>query len=164
IYMLQAFEEPDFKDEEKADEVFFRLRNKDDKFIRLLRLYGGASEMHNDTTTNKRLYSPKVNEYRKELVKWIKDNFVDAYEITYRGHQAKVMDHGLFLPETDTVIELVDSVAESLLSQWFEDKYPDYPSFRKLDHGFLTRENMHTYVRDALDYLNGRTNTQGEAI
>lgn len=28
IYMLQAFEEPDFKDEQKEDEVFFRLKKK----------------------------------------------------------------------------------------------------------------------------------------
>lgn len=164
IYMLQAFEEPQFKDEEKPDEVFFRLKNKDDKFVKLLRLYGGANEMYNDTTTNKRLYEPKKNEYRKKLVNWIKDNFVEAYEITYRGNEAKVMDHGLFLPEVDTIIELIDSVAEIFLSQWFQEKYPKYPSFRKLNEAYLTRHNINTYVNDALDYLNGKTNAQGEAI
>ena len=33
IYMLQPFEEPKFKDEEKEDEIFFRLVKKDDNFV-----------------------------------------------------------------------------------------------------------------------------------
>lgn len=165
IYMLQAFEEPDFKDEQKEDEVFFRLTKKNDTFIELLRLYGGATEMYNDTTTNKQLYKPKMEDYRKKLVKWIKDHFVEAYEIVYRGKTAGVMDHGMFLPSNpDTLVDLVDSVSQDLLSQWFEVKYPDYPAFRKLENAFLTKKNIHTYVKDALDYLGGRKTGQGEAI
>ncbi|MGM0840266.1 MAG: DUF6079 family protein [Bacillota bacterium] len=165
IYMLQAFEEPNFKDEQKEDEVFFRLKKKNEKFIELLRLYGGATEMYNDTTTNRQLYKPKMDDYRKKLVKWIKDNFVDAYEIVYRGKSAGVLEHGMFLPSNpDTLVELVDSVSQDLLSQWFEEKYDEYPSFRKLENSYLTKKNIHTYVKDALDYLNGRRTAQGEAI
>ena len=40
IYVLQPFEEPKFKDEERPDEVFFRLKEKDEQFVNLLRLYG----------------------------------------------------------------------------------------------------------------------------
>src|SRR5699024_10201262 len=153
IYMLQAFEEPNFKDEQKEDEVFFRLTKKNDTFINLIRLFGGATEMYNDTTTNKQLYKPKIENYRRKLVKWIKDNFVDAYEIVYRGKTAQVMDHGMFLPSNpDTLIELIDSVSQNLLSQWFEEKYPDYPIFGRLNQSLLTRKNMHTYVQDALNY------------
>ncbi|MFC4660780.1 DUF6079 family protein [Oceanobacillus aidingensis] len=165
IYMLQAFEEPNFKDEQKEDEVFFRLKKKDNTFIQLLRLYGGATEMYNDTTTNKKLYKPKMEDYKKKLVKWIKENFVDAYEIVYRGKSAGVLEHGMFLPSNpDTLVELIDSVSQDLLSQWFEVRYEEYPSFRKLEHSFLTKKNIHTYVKDALDYLNGRKTNQGEAI
>ncbi|WP_254843978.1 DUF6079 family protein [Virgibacillus dokdonensis] len=165
IYMLQAFEEPNFKDEQKEDEVFFRLKKKNDTFVDLLRLYGGATEMYNDTTTNKKLYKPKMEEYKKKLVKWIKENFVDTYEIVYRGKSAGVLEHGMFLPSNpDTLVELVDSVSQDLLSQWFEVKYEEYPSFRKLEHSYLTKKNIATYVKDALDYLNGRKTNQGEAI
>src|SRR5699024_11233723 len=69
IYMLQAFEVPDYTDEEKEDEVFFRLKKKNEEFIELLRKYGGAVEMLNDTSTNKKLYSPKVESFRKSLIK-----------------------------------------------------------------------------------------------
>ena len=165
IYMLQAFEEPKFKDEEKEDEVFFRLKKKNDEFIKLLRLYGGATEMYNDTTTNKNLYKPKITEYQRKLVKWIKEHFVDAYEVVYKGKSANVLEHGIFLPSNpDTLVDLIDSVSQDLLSQWFEVKYSEYPSFRKIDRSFLTKANMHTYVNDALDYLNGKRKAQGEAI
>ena len=165
IYMLQPFVEPKFKDEEKEDEVFFRLKKKNDDFIKLLRQYGGATVMYGETNTNKRLYKPKMDQYKKDLVKWVKDNFVDAYEVVYRGKAASVLEHGLFLPANpDTLVELIDSVSQDLLSQWFEVKYSDYPSFRKLERSFLTKENMHTYVKDALDYLNGKRTRTGEAV
>ncbi|HLR72039.1 MAG TPA: DUF6079 family protein, partial [Pseudogracilibacillus sp.] len=154
IYMLQAFEVPDYTDEEKEDEVFFRLKKKNEEFIELLRKYGGAVEMLNDTSTNKKLYSPKVESFRKSLIKWIKENFVDAYEVIYKGKKGSVLDHGFFLPPNpDTLIEVVDSVAQDFLSEWFAVKYEDYPSFGKLDRSYITKDNLHTYVKDALDYL-----------
>lgn len=165
IYMLQAFEEPKFRDEENEDEVFFRLSKKNDEFIRLLRLYGGATEMYNDTTTNKNLYKPKVTEYQRKLVRWMKENFAEAYEIVYKGKNANVLEHGFLLAgHPDTLIEIIDTVSQDLLSQWFEVKYSEYPSFRKIEQSYLTKANMHTYVKDALDYLNGRRKAQGEAI
>ncbi|MGI1798584.1 DUF6079 family protein [Priestia sp. TRN 1309] len=165
IYMLQPFEEPKFKDEHKEDEVFFRLIKKNDELIDLLRLYGGACEMYNDTITNRHLYKPKMDAYFKKLIKWLKENFVDAFEIVYKGNKANVIEHGFFLPSNpDTLIQVIDSVAQDLLSQWFETKYDEYPSFRKLERSYVTKANMHTYVRDALDYLNGKKTNQGEAI
>lgn len=165
IYMLQPFEEPKFKDEQKEDEVFFRLARKNEDFINRLRLYGGACEMYNDTTTNRQLYKPKMDDYLKKLVKWLKENFVDAFEIVYRGNRANVLEHGFFLPSNpETLIQIIDSVSQDLLSQWFEVKYSEYPSFRKLDRSYVTKANMHTYVKDALDYLNGKKTNQGEAI
>src|SRR5699024_6534585 len=124
-----------------------------------------TTEMYNYTTTNKNLYKPKITEYQRKLVKWIKEHFVDAYEVVYKGKSASVLDHGIFLPSNaDTLVDLIDSVSQDLLSQWFEVKYSDYPVFRKIDRSFLTKGNMHTYVKDALDYLNGNRKAQGEAI
>ncbi|MDA1958414.1 DUF6079 family protein, partial [Bacillus cereus group sp. BcHK114] len=165
IYMLQPFEEPKFKDEQKEDEVFFRLVKKNADFVNLLRLYSGSCEMYNDTTTNRHLYKPKMDDYLKKLVKWLKENFVEAFEIVYRGKHADVLEHGFFLPSNaDTLIQIIDSVAQDLLSQWFEVKYSEYPTFRNLDKSYVTKSNMHTYVKDALDYLNGKKTSQGEAI
>ncbi|AXK17094.1 DUF6079 family protein [Bacillus sp. COPE52] len=165
IYMLQPFEEPKFKDEQKEDEVFFRLIKKNADFVNLLRLYSGSCEMYNDTTTNRHLYKPKMDDYLKKLVKWLKENFVEAFEIVYKGKHADVLEHGFFLPSNpDTLIQIIDSVSQDLLSQWFEVKYSEYPTFRKLDKSYVTKSNMHTYVKDALEYLNGKKTSQGEAI
>ncbi|MED3643830.1 DUF6079 family protein [Caldifermentibacillus hisashii] len=165
IYILQPFDEPKFTDEERPDEVFFRLKEKDEQFVTLLRLYGGAVELYNDTSTSKNLYQPKINEYQKKLVKWLRERFVDAFEVTYKGKSEPVIDHHLFLTqETDTLLDLIDNVAEGLLSQHFEEKYSDYPSFRKLENSYLTRENLSTYVKDALNYIIGKENKTGKAI
>jgi energy-coupling factor transporter ATP-binding protein EcfA2 len=164
IYMLQPFEPPKFKDEEKADEVFFRMTKKDGEFIRLLRLYGGAREMSNDASTTKHLYNRKVEMYLKRLTTWLKENFVEAFEIQYRGKKGSILEFGMFLPGNATLIEIIDAVADGLLSQWFEEKYKDYPSFRKIERGYLTKDNIVTYVSDALSYLNGKITSQGEAI
>src|SRR5690625_3387865 len=165
IYMLHPFVESKFKDEEKEDEVFFRLKKKDASFVKLLRLYGGASVMYAETNTNKRLYKPKMDQYKRDLVKWVKDHFADIYEIVYKGKASGVIEHGLFLPANPhTLVELVDYVSQNLLSEWFEQKYSDYPSFRKIERSYLTMDNIDTYVRDALDYLNGRRSRSGEAM
>lgn len=164
IYMLPPFEEPKYTDELKEDEVFFRLKKKDHAFINLLRLYGGACEMYNDTSTNKHLYAPKREQYLKKIIKWLKESFVDAFEIIYRGKHENVLGHGMFLPHTDTLIDVIDAVSENLLSQWFESKYSEYPSFRKLEQSYITSENISTYVNDALAYLVGKKTNQGKAI
>lgn len=165
IYMLQAFDVPDYKDEEKEDEVFFKLREKNETLIELLRNYGGAVLMSADTSTNKKLYADKIAMYQRELIKWLKDNIVEAYDVIYKGKKGSVLDHGFFLPESPgTLIEVIDSVAQDFLSNWFETKYPEYPSFSKLDRGLLTKDNLPTYVQDALNYLNGKRTTQGEVL
>lgn len=164
IYMLQPFEVPNFKDEEKPDEVFFILKSKDEQLVRLLRLYGGAREMSNDGAATKRLYNEKANSYLKKLTTWIKENFVQAFDIKYRGKSGSVLDFGMFLPQNTTLINIIDTVSEGLLSQSFEDRFEFYPSFRKLERSFLTKENMSTYISDALAYINGRKTNAGEAI
>ena len=50
------------------------------------------------------------------------------------------------------------------MATWFKTKYPDYPVFSRLEKTYLTKENLHTYVNDALGYLNGRRTNQGEAL
>lgn len=165
IYMLQPFEEPKFKDEQKADEVFFRLNKTDKTFLKLLRLYGGAREMSNDAAaTTKRLYTEKADSYRKNIVAWLKEHFVDAYEVKYRGKTGSVFEFGMFLPANETLINIIDTVSEGLLSQWFEEKYETYPSFKKLDRSYLTKDNLQTYISDALSYLSGRKTNAGLAI
>lgn len=164
VYMLQPFDPPKFKDEERADEVFFRLVEKDETFVRALKLYAGAQELAlTASSSTKKLYEQKGDEYLRQLVAWLRDNVLRAYEVTYRGKTERISQFGMFIPQQGTVREIVDAVAEHYLHEWFEEKYFDYPSFKKL-RSPLTQDNLKTYVQDAFRQISGTNTRQGHAI
>lgn len=164
IYLLQPFAPPKFKDEVRADEVFFRLVDKEELFVRVLKLYAGAREMAaTSASSTKKLYEEKANGYLKQLVSWIKEHFVHAFEVTYQGKRERVNEHGMFLPQSGTVKEMIDAVSANLLSQWFDEKYELYPTFSKLRQP-LTRNNIETYVRDTFKQISGTHTKQGHAM
>jgi hypothetical protein len=83
--MLQIFEVPKFKDENKADEVFFKLKVKDESFIRSLKFYAGSREMAASAPSGtKNLYEEKAKEYLQRLTRWLRDNFLSAFELLIR--------------------------------------------------------------------------------
>ena len=64
LYFLQPFDAPYFKDEKKADEVFFKLKDRDDTFDRTLRLYAGAREQAAAASgSNKKIYEDKAGDH-----------------------------------------------------------------------------------------------------
>lgn len=164
IYLLQPFAPPKFKDEQKSDEVFFKLVDKDETFMRALTLYAGAKEMATTAASStKKLYESKAEAYLKQLVKWLRENLTTAFELTYKGKTDRVAEYGMFIPVGASVREVIDSVASECLSQHFDEKYPDYPSFGKLQTP-MTKDSLATYVQDALKNLNGANTRQGYAI
>src|SRR5699024_9867510 len=164
IYLLQPFAHPKFKDEHKADEVFFKLVDKDETFIRALSLYAGAKEMATTASSStKKLYESKAEVYLKELVKWLRENLTSAFELTYKGKTDRVAEYGMFIPNGASVREVIDAVSSECLSQSFEDVYADYPSFTKLQTP-MTKESLLTYVQDAMKNLAGSNTRQGQAF
>src|SRR5699024_6426483 len=164
IYLLQPFAPPKFKDEHKADEVFFKLVDKDETFIRALSLYAGAKEMATTASSStKKLYESKAEVYLKELVKWLRENLTSAFELTYKGKTDRVAEYGMFIPNGASVREVIDAVSSECLSQSFEDVYADYPSFTKLQTP-MTKESLLTYVQDAMKNLAGSNTRQGQAF
>ncbi|MGS2777775.1 DUF6079 family protein [Robertmurraya sp. GLU-23] len=165
IYMLKPFSDMKFNNEQRSDEVFFQLTVKEEQFVRLLKMYAGAREMEiSATSATKRLYESKSTSFFKKLVTWLNENFVHVFDITYRGKTANVLEFGMLLPQNGTVSEIINTVAEGLLTDWFEEKYPDYPTFRKLQTTYLNKENLPTYVSDALQQISGKETRQGTAI
>jgi hypothetical protein len=45
LYFIQPFDKPDYTDEKRQDEVFFRLTGKDEQFTQSLKLYAAALEL-----------------------------------------------------------------------------------------------------------------------
>ncbi|MFL0583699.1 DUF6079 family protein [Solibacillus silvestris] len=165
IYMLRPYLKTAFKDEQKSDELFFELNQKDDRFTQLLRLYAAANDLKTEATSATRgLYTKKIESYFKDLNKWLNENFVHAFEITYKGKKGTVLEFGMFLPANSTIQEIINTVSEGILTDWFEQKYEDYPVFKQIQGSYLSKTNLETYVRDALNYLTGKETKQGAAI
>ncbi|MBE1555502.1 DUF6079 family protein [Sporosarcina limicola] len=165
IYMIRPYMKTIYKDEQKADELFFEFKQTDDRFNQLLKLYAAANDLRLDATSaTKSLYARKIDSYFKELTKWLNEYFVHTFEITYKGKKGTVLDFGMLLPAHATIQEIINFVSEEMLSGWFEQKYEGYPSFRQIKDSYLTRKNLETYVKDALQYLVGKETSQGAAI
>lgn len=165
IYMLRPYLKTPFKDEQKSDELFFELNHSDDRFEQLLKWYAAADDLKIDATpAMKNLYQRKIDGYFKELTKWLNDNFVTTFNITYRGKKGSVLDFGMFLPGNATIQEIINIVAEGLLTDWFAQKYPDYPIFGEIKDGYLSKSNLEAYVKEALQCLMGKETRMGLAI
>lgn len=154
IYFLQAFDVPKFKDDKKPDEVFFVLDTKDQTLFHYLKQYAGAKEMASNTSTaTKNLYEEKANNYIKELTSWFKVNMPMAYKMTYKGITKKLADWSFAAPAQASVREIVDTAADDCLTEWFEEKYPDYPVFRT-DRTCIKWDVMKTtYIPEVLNTI-----------
>ena len=86
LYFLQPFDAPYFKDEKKADEVFFKLKDRDDTFDRALRLYAGAREQAAAASgSNKKIYEDKATDQLRALTAWLREHVPTAVEVVHQG-------------------------------------------------------------------------------
>ena len=73
VYFLQPYDPPKFVDEEKPDEVFFRLAKPDDDFTAALRRYAGSVALEMESTGQHRtVYGEKRQRYLQDMVAWLK--------------------------------------------------------------------------------------------
>ena len=161
IYMLRPYNRVAFKDEQKPDEVFFEYNRSDVEFDQLLRLYAAAQDLAiSASSSTKKLYTTKIDSYRRRLNKTLSENFNQTFEITYQGKKATIADIGLFIHSAPTAKNTIDTAAESFLTDWFSKKYPEYPSFGRIESG-LTRYNLPEYVKKALLMIKGEPSKMG---
>jgi hypothetical protein len=163
LYFVQPFDTPYFKDEKKADEVFFRLKQKDDTFDRALRLYAGAREQAGTASgSNKKIYEDKAGEQLRTMTTWLRERMPAAVEVTHEGRAKSLLDivRGK-LPPNATVRDYVNTAGAVLLAPHFEDKSPDYPIFSVV----ITRQNREQAAQEALRWIAGSVRSkQGAAV
>lgn len=160
IYFLQTFDVPKFTDEKKPDEVFFVLDTKDQTLLFMLKQYAGAMEMASNTSTATRgLYEEKANYYIKELVAWFKVNMPEVYRMTYRGITKKLKEWSFAAPAKESVRDIIDTAVDDCFSDWFEEKYPDYPVFGT-DRPIKWDAIKNTYIPEALSAINSTKKTK----
>ena len=164
LYFLQPYQEHPFKDDKRADEVLFRLTERDDKFDQALRRRAAAADLATRASGHaKAVYAQKADEYLAELTQWLRKRSATACQVTHQGKTrplARWMKAGIAgSGTTDTVRDMVNAVAATALSAHFAEQAPEYPVF--LD--YHTARNRPQAVRDALRYIAGLSKTRQAA-
>lgn len=167
LYFIQPHDAPHFKDEKKADEVFFHLTGADDAFRNTLRSYAAALDLATKSSGHaKSTYESKSSGFLRDLTKWLQEHMITAFEVTYQGKtkpllgwvKGKVSATG---GARVNVRDIVNTAGSVCLATHFEDQAPDYPVFSLL----ITRSSRAQAAQDALRAIAGQARTkQGNAV
>jgi hypothetical protein len=167
IYFVQPFDPPKFKDEEKPDEVFLRLANKDDALTSILRRFSAAAALASiNTGSAKNVYAAKAEDALKAMRKWLRDQQASAFNATNRGKTRtlgewaknfSVRDRGhIKADETVNFREYVNVTAGYLLAPHFAEAYPEYPTFGTI----VTNANRLALCTTAVKSLGGSSRSK----
>lgn len=166
LYFLQPFDPPGFAEERKSDEVFFRLRHRDETFDRALRLYGGALEQAAASSgSNKKIYEEKAAEHRQTLTTWLREHLTTSCDVGHQGRARSLAEvvRGKAVGDKGraSVRDLVNAAASICLGPHFQDRAPEYPVFSVL----VTRLNRAQAAQEAVRWLSGSIRSKpGAAI
>lgn len=167
LYFIQPFDPPHFKDEKKADEVFFKLKGKDEEFDQKLRFYAAALDLASTSSGHaKATYESKATGFLRDLVSWLQKHMTDAFEVTYQGRTKSLVEwakgksirelSGIASHERINFRDLVNTIAGIVLSAHFQDQAPEYPYFSVL----ITGQNREQAAQDALRAIAGQNRTK----
>lgn len=163
VYFLQPYDPPKFTDEEKPDEVFFRLASPDNDFTSALRRYAGAVALEGESSGQHRtVYGEKRQRFLQDMVAWLRKHMGDAITATYKG-ETKPLASWLATAQgpRSTVKEQIDTIAASVLAPHFALRYPSYPDFGVQ----VTQANLGETVKQALLQIGtGRSNALGSKV
>jgi hypothetical protein len=176
IYFIQPFDPPPFKDEKKADELFFRLNlaslskhpvtrttidsacdsDLAEEFHTTLRSYAAALDLASTASGQaKSTYESKASNFLRDLVQWLQKNMTTAFEVTYQGRTKAVSEWLKEAPitrrltrdaQTFNFRDLVNTIAGVCLEPHFQNQAPEYPTFSVL----ITGANRAQAAQDAL--------------
>ena len=171
IYFIQPFEPPRFRDDQKPDEVFFRLKGLDDAIRRHLSFYAAAQDLASTASGGaKSIYLDKANDALRDMSKWLQEKQMTAYEVTYQG-KAKTLQEwtkGVSLrdkarlgpQERINFRDVVNIISGLALKNQFADVAPDYPTFSAL----VTESNRKQLVGNGLRALAGGNRTKDAIV
>ncbi|HRF10746.1 MAG TPA: DUF6079 family protein, partial [Candidatus Accumulibacter phosphatis] len=167
VYFIQPFEPPRFRDENKSDEVFIRLKGLDDAIKRHLAFYAAAQDLASTASGGaKAVYLDKAKDALRDMSKWLQEKQMTAFEVTYQGKSKTLQDWAkgvsirdklrLGSDERANFRDIINVVSGLALSQQFAEVSPEYPTFPVL----VTESNRKQLVGNALKALAGGTRTK----
>lgn len=171
IYFIQPFEPPRFRDEHKADEVFFRLKGLDDAIRRHLSVYAAAQDLASTASGGaKSIYLDKAKDALRDMSKWLQEKQMTAYEVTFQGKTKTLQEwaKGISLrdkarlgaDERINFRDVVNIISGLALNNRFAEVAPEYPTFSAL----VTETNRKQLVANALRTLAGGTRTKDAVV
>lgn len=167
LYFLQLLRPPQYRDEQRADEVFFKLARPDAKVRKSLDRYAAAIlQAQVASTQAKRVYESKAEDELTDIVDWLREQMATAVDVTYQGRTRPLIEwltngaRGRRGAATSgaraNIRDLVNAVGSVCLEQHFADQAPEYPTFGVL----VTGQNRPLAAQDAVRSLRGSTRTQ----
>lgn len=165
LYFVQPYEPLRFKDALLGDEVFFRLKEKDEPFTVLLKKYAASIALASISSGSaKHAYETKASGFLQKIVQWLQQH-VEAFQVTWQGKTKSIsnwlkgkvnQDRFMKRDETINFRDLVNTVATVCLAPDFHDKAPEYPFFRVL----ITSANRFQAAQDALRSIGSQNRTR----
>lgn len=171
IYFIQPFEPPRFRDDHKADEVFFRLKGLDEAIKRHLSFYAAAQDLASTASGGaKSIYLDKAKDALRDMSKWLQEKQMTAYEVTYQGKSKTLQEwtKGVSLrdkarlgpEERINFRDVVNVISGLALNSQFAEVAPEYPTFSAL----VTEANRKQLVSNALRALAGGNRTKDAVV
>ncbi len=162
LYFLQPYHPPYYKDEKRADEVFFRLTRTDDTFRTALYHYAAALDLYSTSSGHaKSTYEKKSLGFLQSLVRWLQEHMTTACDVTYQGKTRPLIEwiKGRLTPTGSgraNVRDMVNTVATTCLTTAFADTASEYPTFSLL----ITSASRPQAAQDALRWMRGATQSK----
>ena len=167
LYFIQPNVPPDYKDQKRSDEVFFKLKKTDEEFSTALKSYAAALDLAATSSGHAKItYEAKANEFLRILVQWLQKHMSEAFDLIYQGLTKKMLDwakgknirnlSGISPHETINFRDLINTIAGICLAPEFENRSPKYPFFTIL----ITNSNRPQAAQDALRALAGQNRTK----
>jgi len=141
----------------EPDEVLLALAGLDAGFTDLLRLYGGARALANESAGYRDTYQDKATGRGGTLARltaWLNENLAARLQVTFEGETrplAKVLA-GARTTASQTTDDLIKLVAAHLLEPQFGERYPDYPAFSTMRLP-VTEGSRPTAAREAINAI-----------
>lgn len=160
IYWLPPFFNRKYHDDHKADEVILELTKLDEEFERKVRLYAGSKALANESSEYRQEYANKADEYLRGLLRWLRENMTERLQVI---HQGKTQTIASVIKQTkntssQTLEDLLNLISSHLLAPDFEERYPEYPSFKRASQ-VIAENSRAASAMEAVYHLGGRSRT-----
>ena len=161
VYMLPLFGKKPIE-KPLQDEVYFTFLSNA-KFVELLKSYAGAREMEAMSAQGetRSTYAKRATATLRDLRRYLEENKTVCFQISYLGADKPVLEYlrGARMNEI-TVRDVIGIVASKALSSYFNERYPNYPVFKKP----VTKDNQATMRAEAINAIAGKATQLGQSL